>query len=317
MPVNAEQVAWFADAFEKIVANIEVAILGKNRQVRLAVATLLAGGHLLLEDVPGTGKTVLAKSISATVEGTHSRIQFTSDLLPSDVTGVTIWDQGTQAFAFHPGPVFASIVLADEVNRGTPRTQSALLEVMSEGTVTVDGTQHHVGRPFMVIATQNPDEHIGTYDLPEAQLDRFMVRTRLGLPDEQQIVELLVSTGERSGRVRPVIRADAVATMGQLAAEAWFDPRVARYATHLLQDTHRRPEAVRGVSMRGALDLQRIARVWALADGRDHVTPDDLADLLIPVWSHRLFLQPEEEFAGLTSERLLERVLLDVPPPLG
>jgi MoxR-like ATPase len=185
MPVTQEQATWFADAFGKLVDNVDLAIMGKKPVIRLVVAAMLSDGHVLLEDFPGTGKTVLAKALANTLDGTHSRIQFTPDLLPSDVTGVTIYDQGKGKFEFHQGPIFASVVLADEINRASPKTQSALLEVMEEGVVTVDGVGHSVGAPFMVIATQNPVEQAGTYKLPEAQLDRFLIKTSLGYPDHQ------------------------------------------------------------------------------------------------------------------------------------
>src|SRR6056297_1039604 len=189
--MTPEQAQWFSETFGQLVGNVERAIMGKPHTIRLALTALLSDGHLLLEDVPGTGKTSLAKSIANTVQGTQSRIQFTPDLLPSDVTGVTIYDQRISQFEFHKGPIFATIVLADEINRASPKTQSALLEVMEEGLVTVDGESHEVGAPFMVIATQNPIEQAGTYRLPEAQLDRFLMKTSLGYPDHESTVSLL------------------------------------------------------------------------------------------------------------------------------
>src|SRR3954451_22717779 len=193
MTMTNEQAAWFAETFEKLVANVGQAVLGKVHVIRLTFTAMLAEGHVLFEDAPGTGKTSLARALANTVQGSNARIQFTPDLLPSDVTGVTVYDQHKGVFEFHPGPIFHTIVLADEINRASPKTQSALLEVMEEGRVTIDGTPHSVGRPFMVIATQNPIEQAGTYRLPEAQLDRFLMKTAMGYPDRQATVELLVN----------------------------------------------------------------------------------------------------------------------------
>ena len=198
MAVTQEQAQWFQDAFSKLVDNIDQAILGKREVIELVLTALLSDGHVLLEDFPGTGKTVLAKALANTLDGTNSRIQFTPDLLPSDVTGVTIYDQGKGHFEFHRGPIFASIVLADEINRASPKTQSSLLEVMEEGRVTVDGVSYEVGSPFMVIATQNPVEQAGTYSLPEAQLDRFLIKTSLGYPDHDTAVTLLLDSANRA-----------------------------------------------------------------------------------------------------------------------
>ncbi|MCL2515712.1 MAG: MoxR family ATPase [Microbacteriaceae bacterium] len=317
MPVTQEQADWFAGAVDQLVENLNQAILGKPDVIKLVVTALLTGGHVLLEDVPGTGKTVLAKSLANSIEGTQSRIQFTPDLLPSDVTGVTIYDQGTGKFAFHPGPVFSSIVLADEINRASPKTQSALLEVMEEGVVTVDGTSHPVGAPFMVIATQNPVEQAGTYSLPEAQLDRFLVKTSLGYPDRQTTVNLLMDSSNRARAdvVKPIIQASVIASMVQLAADVHADAAVMSYLSDIVDATRNDGDAALGVSIRGALALARAAKTWALADRRTYVTPDDIQDLAVPVLAHRVILDPEAEFTGVTATQIIERALAGVLPP--
>lgn len=316
--MTPEQALWFADTFGKLVANVEQAVVGKTHTIRLALTTLLSDGHLLLEDVPGTGKTLLAKTIANTVQGTHNRIQFTPDLLPSDVTGVTIYDQRTSRFEFHKGPIFATVVLADEINRASPKTQSALLEVMEEGRVTVDGESHEVGEPFMVIATQNPIEQAGTYRLPEAQLDRFMMKTTLGYPDHESTVALLAdSTRNRSTRIQPIITAKAVSDMGALAAGVHVDPAVLSYIIRLAEETRRSPDVKLGVSVRGCQAFVRAVKTWAAASGRSYVVPDDVKELADPVMSHRVVLHPEAEFAGSSVQGVLGRILADIAPPQG
>ncbi|GAA1850032.1 MoxR family ATPase [Myceligenerans crystallogenes] len=315
--MTPEQAAWFAQTFDRLVGNVGLAVLGKSQVIRLALTCMLAEGHLLLEDAPGTGKTAMARAIAASVQGSNSRVQFTPDLLPSDVTGVTIYDQKTGKFDFHKGPIFASIVLADEINRASPKTQSALLEVMEEGQVTVDGIQHSVGAPFMVIATQNPIEQAGTYRLPEAQLDRFLMKTSVGYPDHASTVEILggASVRDRSKSLQPLITTKAVTEMSALAHTVYSDTAVLEYVSRLAEETRNAAEVRVGVSVRGALALVRCCKVWAAAHGRNYVLPDDVKDLAQPVWAHRFVLDPEAEFAGAQPDIILARILSDVAAP--
>jgi MoxR-like ATPase len=315
--ITTDQAQWFGDSFTKLVDNVEQAIVGKTETVRLALTCLLTEGHLLLEDVPGTGKTMLAKAIANTVQGTHSRIQFTPDLLPSDVIGGTIYDQRTGEFGVRKGPVFTTVLLADEINRASPKTQSALLEVMEEGQVTLDGVTHPVGPPFMVIATQNPIEQAGTYRLPEAQLDRFLFRTSLGYPDEASTVLLLAEASHRnrSDDVGPLITGQAVADMARLAANVHTDPSILTYVSQLADATRHVPEVLLGVSVRGAMAYIRAAKTWAAAVGREFVLPDDVKELAVPVLAHRIILDPEAEFNGATVSSVINRVLDEVAPP--
>ncbi|MHB1011154.1 MAG: AAA family ATPase [Propionibacteriaceae bacterium] len=317
MAMTPDQAHWFSDTFAVIVRNIERAILGKTEAIRLSVTCMLAEGHLLLEDFPGTGKTTLARSIAQTVQGTHSRIQFTPDLLPSDVTGVTIFDQRSSSFEFHQGPIFASIVLADEINRASPKTQSALLEVMEEHRVTVDGISYEVGSPFMVIATQNPIEQAGTYRLPEAQLDRFLMKTTLGYPDRETSLRILTTGGSRpqSAALAPIITTAAIAEMAQLGQSVHVEPSVLDYITRIVEATRSAEHVRLGVSIRGALAVARSARVWAASLGRHYVVPDDVKILAIPCLAHRIVLDPESEFNGITPTDVMVKIISEVVPP--
>ena len=317
MTVTPEHAAWFADTFAKIVDNVGQALLGKAPVVRLALTCLLSEGHLLLEDAPGTGKTALARAIAASVQGSHSRIQFTPDLLPSDITGITMYDQEKSQWDFHKGPIFASIVLADEINRASPKTQSALLEVMEEAMVTVDGVRYPAGRPFMVIATQNPVEQAGTYKLPEAQLDRFLMKTSVGYPSRDATRKVLAESAQpdRSKKLSPVISQQAIAEMCDLVRDNHVDDGILDYVQDLADATRNDPDTPMGVSTRGAIAMVRACRVWAAAHGRNFVIPDDVKELVVPVWTHRIIMSPTATFGGSSAEKVIARVLGTVPSP--
>ena len=313
--LTQEQAEWVAQVFDACADAIEQVVHGKRRVVELVLASVLAGGHVLLEDVPGTGKTVLARALGQVIQGTSSRIQFTPDLLPGDVTGVSVFDQRSGAFEFHAGPIFANVVLADEINRASPKTQSALLEVMEEGQVTVDGKTHDVGTPFIVIATQNPVEQAGTYRLPEAQLDRFTIKTSIGYPDDAAMLQILQGSRRDRAEIRPAVTTAMVTQAQEFARRAHVGPVVADYAVRIVEATRRASEVRLGASVRGAVALVRLAGAWAAAHGRHYVTPDDVRDLALVTLAHRIVLEPEAEFDGVTAADVVGRILLDIPMP--
>ncbi|MET3770001.1 MoxR-like ATPase [Marisediminicola sp. UYEF4] len=317
MTMTPEQAGWFSATFNRLVGNVEQVILGKTFVVRLSFAALLSEGHLLLEDFPGTGKTSLARAIAQSVAGVSSRIQFTPDLLPGDITGVSIYDQRSGRFDFHRGPIFANIVLADEINRASPKTQSALLEVMEEGHVTVDGTTHGVGSPFMVIATQNPIEQAGTYRLPEAQLDRFIMKASIGYPDHSSTIRILEGAGTKAheATVPAVVSASTIVEMATLARTVHVDPSINDYISRLVDASRSAVEVRLGVSVRGALALVRASKTLAAASGRHYVIPDDVKLLAEPVLAHRLILDAEAEFDGVTALSIIGQLLIETPPP--
>ncbi|GIH18854.1 AAA family ATPase [Rugosimonospora africana] len=310
---------YFATRFTEIADNIERVIRGKRDIIELALTCLLAEGHLLIEDVPGVGKTMLARSLAASIDGRLQRIQFTPDLLPSDVTGVSIYNPANGAFQFHPGPVFANILHGDEINRASPKTQSALLEVMEERRVTVDGRPQPVPRPFMVIATQNPIDMSGTYPLPEAQLDRFLMRLSVGYPDHASEVSVLMGTATGSGSlVEGLSAVSAAAEIGQLIAFAsniYVAPSLYDYIVELVAATRVAAGVRLGASPRASVALLRAARARAVADSRGYVTPADVKALAVPVLSHRIVLTPEAELRGRTAAEVVEETMAGVPVP--
>jgi MoxR-like ATPase len=307
-------------AIRRLEANVAEVIRGKPAAIRLAVTTLLARGHLLIEDIPGVGKTTLARALAASLGGTFRRIQFTSDLLPSDIVGVTVWDQAKSTFELKKGPIFANVVLADEINRTTPRTQSALLEAMSEYQVSIDDTTHPLEPPFIVMATQNPAEHYGTYPLPESQMDRFLLRIQIGYPDRRIEREILKERagGDPIERLQPVVDAATVRQLQDAVEHVRVDDALLDYAMTIVEETRRSPLVAVGVSTRGALAWYRAAQAHALVEGRDFCIPDDLKALAVPALAHRVMLAATHESLGRAraeAERAIAEVVGRVPVP--
>ncbi len=309
--------ASLTEVAQRMTRNIESVIEGKHDAVRAVITVLLAGGHLLIEDVPGVGKTMLSKALARSIDGTVRRIQFTPDLLPSDVTGVSIFNQETRSFEFRPGGVFANIVVGDEINRASPKTQSALLECMEERQVTVDNTTYILDDPFMVIATQNPIEMEGTYPLPEAQRDRFMARISMGYPVEAAELAMLDSHADADplAELSPVTNAAELAKLAALVRQVFVSPAVQRYAVALTTATRNSPELRLGASPRATLHLVRAGKAVAALDGRDYVLPDDIQRLVHPVLGHRLLLTAEAAMGGRRADGVLGGIVSSVPIP--
>ena len=310
-----------ASQIAQLQRSIATVIKGKDEAIQNAIVALLARGHLLIEDVPGVGKTTLAQALARSFHCSFQRIQFTSDLLPSDVIGISVFNQITQEFEFKPGPIFANVVLADEINRTTPKTQSALLEAMNEAQVTVDNHTHLLPQPFLVLATQNPIEHHGTYPLPESQMDRFMLRIRMGYPSRESEKEILrnASSGQGAGAVQAVIEAQDVLAMQEAARRVRVEESLLDYALEIVERTRQTEQLLLGVSPRGAVMLQRAAQARAFVEGRDFCLPDDFKQLIVPVFAHRVIVNTRYVSTQKKSEQaetILREIVESTPVPL-
>ena len=314
---GSQDSVWFQTAFETISDNIATVIRGKREAIDLLLLCLIAEGHVLIEDVPGVGKTLLAKSLATSIDCTFKRVQFTPDLLPSDITGVSIWDRGTSEFVFKPGAVFTNVLVGDEINRASPKTQAALLEAMEERQVTSDGITHSLAPPFMVVATQNPLEHEGTYPLPEAQLDRFMARLHIGYPDRATGLDILETHGAVSSfdSLGPVLHSSDILRMTSHARSLHASDEVKGYLVDLMESTRNDSELLLGASPRAGLHLLRLARARAASQGRDFVTPNDIKVLALPVLSHRVVVRPESMVRGVSETEVLSTILGHIKVP--
>jgi MoxR-like ATPase len=303
----------------KLISNLETVIVGKRPTLELVAIGLLCQGHVLIEDVPGVGKTVLARSLAKSLGCTFNRLQFTPDMLPSDVTGVSIFDQSKRTFEFRPGPIFAQVVLVDEINRATPKTQASLLEAMEERQVTVDGTTHALPHPFMVLATQNPIEYEGTFPLPEAQLDRFLLRVRMGYPKPAEEIDILNQQQLRHPieTLKTVVKRDEVLKAIGLIKQVHVSDPVKRYIVELINRTRQNSDVYLGASPRGSLALYRTGQAMAALEGRDFVLPDDIKQLAIPVLAHRVIVGPAARLRELSAEKVIQEILENLPVPGG
>jgi MoxR-like ATPase len=301
----------------RIVDNVRKVIIGKETELEMIVVGLLAQGHMLIEDVPGVGKTMLAKSLARSIGCTFKRIQFTPDMLPSDVTGVSVFNQKTREFEFRPGPIHAQIVVTDEINRATPKTQSALLEAMEERQVTVDGTTYPMAQPFLVLATQNPIEYEGTFPLPEAQLDRFLLRISLGYPEKDDEVRVLDSQQYRHPveTLEQVVSVEELLTAQDQIKEVYVDPLIKSYAVELVRQSRRHPDVYLGASPRGSLALYRTGRARAAVLGRDYVIPDDIKALAVAALAHRVIIGPAARIKDVTARSVIEEIVRGLPVP--
>ncbi len=302
------------DIYSRILMNINKVIFGKDDVVRYLTAAFLSGGHVLLEDVPGTGKTILARAFSQSLGFSFKRVQFTPDLLPQDLTGLFVYDQRRQEFSFHEGPIFTDILLADEINRATPKTQSALLEAMGEGQVTIEGEKFELNKHFFVVATQNPIEYEGTFPLPEAQLDRFMLRISVGYPEKEEEIKMLRSQYSEHpiSTIVRVVEEEEISLCKNDVKSIYVDPAIEEYIIDIVNRTRTWDELSLGVSPRGALSLMKVSRALAGISGRDHVLPDDVKEAVIPVFSHRIILKPETKLKRRTPKEILNDILCSV-----